>query len=188
MEVSVRGQHFDVPDGVEERARRKLGRLDRYLPLLREAIVEVDVAQERTKEPDRRYIVRVSVKGGGAHLRAEERAAKPEAAVDQAARALTDQARKHKERLYRRNRQKSPEKAPPPPRKARPAKKAPVLPGGVARIKRFAMKPMTLDEAVEQMEMLRHSFFLFHDADEGQIAIVYRRRAGDYGLIVPELP
>lgn len=185
MEVSVRGKHFDVPESVEERARRKFGRLDHYLPLLRDAVVEVDVAQERTKEPDRRYVVRATVNGGGVRLRAEERAAELKLALDLAARVLVEQTRRHKQRLYGRGRARG--------RSENMTQTAPLpeeTPGPrdrVARVKRFAVKPMTVDEAVEQMKTLGHDFFVFHDADADQFAVLYRRRAGDYGLILPEL-
>jgi len=78
VEITVSGQHFEVPDSVVERARRKLGRLSHYLPLLHDAVVEVDIAHEKAKDPDKRYVIRVSVDGGGTHLRAEERASAPE--------------------------------------------------------------------------------------------------------------
>ena len=191
VEVTVRGKHVEVPDQVTERARQKLGRLDHYLPLLRDAIVEVDVAQERTKEPDRRYVVHVAVHGNGVHLRAEGRAARPETAIDLAAHVLIEQARRHKQRLYGRSRTTVPkevarERAEPtsPPE---PEDDEPEILQKIGKIKRFPVKPMTTEEAVEQMELLGHNFFLFLDADVRQFALLYRRRAGDYGLIIPEL-
>ena len=183
LEITVRGQHFEVPEGVAERARRKLGKLSHYLPLLHDAVVEVDIAHEKAKDPDKRFVIRVTVDGGGVHLRAVERAAALETAVDQAARVLTGQSRKHKQRLYERGRTKG--ASPEPPRPSR-AKRAPAA--KVTREKRFDVKPMSLNEAVEEMEALGHEFFVFHHAAEDQVAVLYRRRAGGYGLIIPELP
>jgi putative sigma-54 modulation protein len=57
----------------------------------------------------------------------------------------------------------------------------------IVRFKRFAMIPMHPDEAVEQMELLGHDFFVFYNADEGQINVLYRRKDGDYGVLQPEL-
>lgn len=191
MEVSVRGRHFDVPDQVEERARRKFGRLDRYLPLLRDAVVEVDMAREQTKEPDRRFVVRATVSGNGVRLRAEERAARPETAVDLAAHVLTRQARRHKQRLYGRGRTALPKEVTRELARHAASPEAedeePDILRQVVRVKRFPVKPMTTEEALEQMELLGHDFFLFLDADVRQFALLYRRRAGDYGLIIPEL-
>ena len=182
MDITVSGQHFEVPDSVEERARRKLGKLSHYLPLLHDAVVGVDIAHEKAKDPDKRYVIRVVVDGGGVRLRAEEHASAPEAAVDQAARVLVGQARRHKQRLYERGRAK----AAPLKTSRRAAAKRPSA--KVTREKRFDVKPMSVDEAVEEMEALGHEFFVFHHDGEGQVAVLYRRRAGDYGLIIPELP
>jgi ribosomal subunit interface protein len=192
MEVTIRGRHFDVPELVQERARRKLGRLDHFLPLLRDAVVEVDVGHERSKEPDGRFVVHVMVSAAGVRLHAEERAASLETAVDQAAQALTSQARKHKQRLYERGRPRVAKDA------ATTAGATPASPSAaddeesgllrrVGRVKRFSVKPMTTEEALEQIELLGHDFFIFHDAELGQFALLYRRSAGDYGLIIPEL-
>ncbi len=183
MEVIVRGKHFEVPEHVEERARRKFGKLHHYLPALEDAAVEVDLAHEKAKEPHLRYVVHVNVNGHGVHLHAEERAAQLEAAVDQAARVVTDQARRHKKRVYDRSRPRASRKTAASPE---PAEK-PVGLEGTMRLKRFLVKPMTPEEAAEQMEALGHDFFVFHHADADQFALLYRRRAGGYGLIIPEL-
>jgi putative sigma-54 modulation protein len=144
------------------------------------------MAHEKAKEPDQRYVVRVTVNGHGVHLQAEEHAAKPEVAVDLAAHAITRQAERHKERLYRRGRQRGAKEAAAGPVTVEDEETRSVM-EKVARVKRFAVKPMTTVEAVEQMELLGHDFFLFHDADLERIAVLYRRRAGDYGVIIPEL-
>jgi putative sigma-54 modulation protein len=57
----------------------------------------------------------------------------------------------------------------------------------IVRVKRFLMTPMGPEEAVEQMELLGHDFFVFFHADEGRINVLYRRKTGDYGLLQPEL-
>jgi len=56
----------------------------------------------------------------------------------------------------------------------------------IVRTKRFALKPMDVEEAVMQMELLGHDFFVFRDADSGEVSVVYRRRDGNYGLIESE--
>jgi putative sigma-54 modulation protein len=56
----------------------------------------------------------------------------------------------------------------------------------VVRTKRFVLKPMDVDEAIERMELLGHDFFLFQSAEEDTLCVVYRRKGGDYGLLVPE--
>ena len=191
MEVTVRGKHVAVPDQVAERAQHKFAHLDHYLPLLRDAVVEVVVAQERTKEPGARFVVHVTVNGNGVHLRAEEHASRPETAIDSAARVLTEQARRHKERLYGRGRAANARDAAREDAQADSSAddvddEEPDLLDKIGKVKRFPVKPMTVEEALEQMELLGHSFFLFLDADVKQYALLYRRTAGDYGLIIPE--
>ncbi|MFQ5473292.1 MAG: sigma 54 modulation/S30EA ribosomal C-terminal domain-containing protein, partial [Dehalococcoidia bacterium] len=63
---------------------------------------------------------------------------------------------------------------------------AELIEGRVVRKKQFSMKPMTEAEAIEQMELLGHNFFLFQDTDKDTLALLYRRRDGDYGMILPE--
>lgn len=182
MEVTVRGKHFDVPAHVEERARQKFARLDHYLPAIEDASVEVDLTHEKAKEPDQRYLIHAILSGHGVHLQVQERAAQPEAAVDLAARVLSAQVRRYKQRLYERGRK----------RRTKPAgaRSKPQKPGklsSVARVKQFPVKPMTPEEAIEEMKLLGHEFFIFYHADLDQVTLVYRRQAGDYGLINPEI-
>jgi len=58
----------------------------------------------------------------------------------------------------------------------------------IVRVKRFPMKPMTVDEALEQVELLGHDFFMFYNADERHYGVLYKRNDGGYGLILPEGP
>lgn len=182
VDIIVRGKHFDVPDHVADRARAKIGRLGRYLPALADGAAEVDLAHEKAKEPDKRYLIHVTVSGHGVHLEAQERAAKPEAAVDRAAQVLSGQARKHKQLLYGRNRARgAKEVAAAGPETSPPAN------DGIGRVKHFPIKPMLPAEARAELDALGHDFFLFFHAGLDQYAVLYRRRAGDYGLIIPEL-
>lgn len=182
MDITIRGKHFDVPERVQERAREKFSRLQHYLPLLNEGVCEVDLAHEKAKEPDRRFVVHVSVSGHGVHLRVEAHATDPEAAIDHAAHVLNRQAQRHKDRLYRRSRGRA-------PMGVQPAPEATVPEGRdyIARVKHLALKPMTEEEAREQMEALGHDFFVFHHAEIEQITVLYRRHGKEYGLIIPEI-
>lgn len=182
MDIIIRGKHFDVPERVQEHARDKFSRLQHYLPLLNEGVCEVDLAHEKAKEPDRRFVVHVNVSGHGVHLRVEAHATDPEAAIDHAAHVLNRQAQRHKDRLYRRGRGRA-------PKGAQPAPEATASEGRdyIARVKHLALKPMTEEEAREQMEALGHDFFVFHHAEIEQITVLYRRHGKEYGLIIPEI-
>ncbi len=188
MDVIVKGKQTPVGEQVKEYARAKLGKLDRYLPALKDAIVEVG----REKSSAGRYVVQVTVNSNGTFLRVEERAAEPLVAIDQASSALSRQIERHKQRLYRRKdiravreaRKADEEEALAPEQP--PAEEEETILGGVVRVKRFPIKPMSAEEALEQMELLGHTFFLFRDSDTDAYSVIYRRRDGDYGLIVSE--
>jgi putative sigma-54 modulation protein len=186
MEVTVRGKHFEVPADIEDRARTKLGKLDHYLPALRGAVVEADVWHEATKEPNQRFVVHVAVSGNGVHLRAEERASRLETAVDQAAHALSRQAQRHKERLYGRGRNQA-EKAPAATEGVATAEEEEPTLDKIAEVRHVSVKPMTVEEAVEQIEVLGADYLLFLEDDGRQFALLQRRQDGDYILVIPEL-
>lgn len=189
MEIIFRGQHLTISDEFREYAGAHLNKLTRYLPLVDHAIVDV---RREAKGDEGRYVVQVTLSANGTFLRAEERSFQLEAAIDTATDVLSRQAKRFKEtRLLRSERRVDKDHRLPvapeeEPRKALPPDVELVL-GRVVRIKRFPMEPMTEAEAIEQMELLGHTFFLFQDADKESLAVLYRRDDGDYGMILPEL-
>lgn len=188
MDVVFKGQPAVVDGQLQEYARQRIGKLDRYLPMVREAVVEV--RREQTRSAQDRYVVQVTVDSNGTFLRAEERAPDPRVAVDQAADALGKQIRRHKHKKYRSLRAthqaRHLEESTAELAEEGLEDEEELVAGKVVRVKRFAIKPMTVEEAVEQMELLDHNFFLFFDADDRSYALLYRRRDGDYGLILPQ--
>ena len=103
-------------------------------------------------------------------------------AIDKVAAIMTRQLEHHKGKLYEKGRGNSLARGEvnEAAESARPVRK-------VVKTKRFAVMPMSVAEAIEQMELLKHNFFLFFDADAGEIKLLYRRNDGDYGLIEPEI-
>ena len=192
MEVVFKGQYIAVDRELQQYASRRIGRLERYLPTAREAVVEV--RRENTRAAEARYVVQVTVNSNGTFLRAEERAAEPRVAVDSAAAALGKQVRRHKDKVYRtgrathqaRHAEEISAALPPSADEDMEPDEDELVAGHVVRVKRFAIKPMSVEEAVEQMELLAHNFFLFLDQDDHRYALLYRRRDGDYGMIVPD--
>jgi putative sigma-54 modulation protein len=187
MELIFRGKHLNLKDDFREYAEKKLSRISRYLPVAEHAIVDV---RREGKESDGRFVVQVTVNANGTFLRAEERAGQLEAAIDAVSDILSRQVTRFKKKsLYRSQRRAGKEEVVVAP----DAEDEPDLPPGaqivsgkVVKRKQFAVKPMTEAEAVEQMELLGHNFFLFRDEDRQALALLYRRRDGDYGLILPE--
>jgi putative sigma-54 modulation protein len=197
MELIFKAHHQHLDESFKAYTQRKLDRLSRYMPMVDEAVVEI--RRENTRSAEQRYVVQVTVNSKGTWLRAEERAAEPRIAVDLVADALGRQVRRHKDRVYRsghagRQRTRAtvrvpdtvPDIAPDELQSLEDDDEGLIL-GKVVREKRFPIQVMSVEEAVEQMELLGHSFFLFHDSDDDtNYALLYRRRDGDYGLIRPE--
>jgi putative sigma-54 modulation protein len=156
-----------------------------------EAVVEL---KQEGGENARRYVVQLTVNCDGTYLRAEERGTVLLATIDAAADVLSRQVRRYKEKVYHSDKHiKAREAAlagqavvPEQVEEEELDEETEIVMGRVVRVKRFAVKPMTEEEAIEQMELLHHDFFLFFDADAGTYALLYRRREGDYGMIIPE--
>ena len=202
MEVVVRARNFDVTDSLREYVDKKLRRISRHLPTTDLTSVEVELTREDTRNADHRVIAQATIVDiNGVILRAEERGRTPNTAVDAVADTLDRRLKEYKGRVYRsaqaRKAGKVPslselevaavrgqgDQQPPAPEEAVLAPQ-----GRLVRVKRFAMKPMTVEEAAFQMEMLGHDFFLFFNSQEGQFNVLYKREDGDYGLIAPEAP
>jgi putative sigma-54 modulation protein len=188
METIFRGQHLHIDDRFREHANERLNKLTRYLPMADHAIVDV---RREAKGDEGRFVVQVTLSANGTFLRAEERNFDLAACIDAASDALAIQVKRFKEKkLLRSKRRVGKEDRVPVEKPERPEKRRPadvqLVEGRVVRIKRFSMKPMTEAEAIEQMELLAHDFFLFEDTEKDTLAVLYRRRDGDYGMIVPE--
>ena len=191
MELIFRGKHFPISDEFRDYAGQRLARLAHYLPAVGHAIVDV---RREAKGSYGCFVVQVTLNANGTFLRAEERSFELIAAVDATVEALSQQVKRFKERkLYRSERRVSKEERLPVSESG--DDEEPALPPGaelvsgrVVKMKRFGMKPMTEAEAIEQMELLGHTFFLFRDADRDCLSLLYRRRDGDYGMILPESP
>lgn len=188
MEIIFRGQHVTIPDEFRNYANDHLSKISRYLPLADHAIVDL---RREAKGEDGRYVVQVTVSANGRYLRAEERNFDLISAIDACTDILSRQAKRFKEKkLLRSERRVSKDERLPLESEEEEEPRLPpdaeLVEGRVVRKKQFSMKPMTEAEAIEQMEMLGHSFFLFQDTDKDTLALLYRRQDGDYGMILPE--
>jgi putative sigma-54 modulation protein len=178
MQLIINGKNLEVSDWLREYVEKKIGKLDRYLPALTEARVEL--ALEKTRNASQSQVVQVTLRTNGTIMRGEERASDFTVAIDTVAEKLYKQIDRYKGRRAR-NRAQG-EKTPAPEMEAAPAVDVP----RVVRVKRFHTPPMTEEEAIEQMELLGHNFFVFANREHGKINVLYRRNDGDYGLIEPE--
>ena len=179
MELQITGKNIELTPAVRRYIERKLGKLSHYLPSIIKSSVEI--FEEKTKSPQQHFVVQVTVDCSSTVLRGEERGEDLFKAIDKVAAVVNRQIEHHKGKLYKKGRgsslarsEFSEEVETQPPRK-------------VVKVKRFAIKPMSVAEAIDQMELLGHDFFLFFNADTGELNLLYRRKDGNYGLIEPEL-
>lgn len=183
MDINIRGENIAVTPSLQKYAEKRIGKLEKYFsePLATSARVNMRV--HNTEQ-----VVEVTIPIQGLLLRAEVGEEDMYTSIDQAVSKLERQIKKYKTKLYRKSRQND--------RQVREAAGATLTRTAepetgedapeIVRRKSFVLKPMTVEEAILQMDMLGHSFFVFKNAESNIINVVYRRKDGRYGLIDQE--
>ena len=179
MELLITGKNMDISPEIHGYIERKLGKLGRYLPEAAEARVEI--SQEETKSPQQHYVAQVIIDGSGTILRGEERAADLYTAVNRVV-AVTNRQIEHAKGKRNDRRKGGPSNRVKSVASVEPAQ----LPAEVVKVKRFTVEPMPVEEAIYQMEILGHEFFLFINDVTGRLNLIYHRKDGNYGLIDPQ--
>ena len=176
MKFTFTEKKVHITNELRDYAEKKIGKLDRFFKTESEAFITF--ASERG-----RHIAEVTIKNHGMFHRVTESTSDMQASIDSAVAAIERQIRKHKTRLEKRlrdgvlDREAKPSVVSDVPEEDEPDFK-------IVRSKAFPIKPMTPEEAVLQMNLLEHEFFVFKNQDrEDAFSIVYKRRQGDYGLI-----
>ncbi|MBN4062844.1 MAG: ribosomal subunit interface protein [Alkaliphilus sp.] len=173
MKITVSGKNVAVTSALRNMTESKLSKLDKYFAKEVEAKVTLSVEKNR-------QIIEVTIPINGAFLRAEEVTDDMYTSIDKVMDKLVRQLRKHKTKLENRKNKYETirfENI----SKVDTSEDEPKI----VRTKRFAMKPMSPEEAVLQMELLGHSFFVFASADSDEVNVVYKRKDGNFGLIEP---
>jgi len=171
--------NVEVSETLEAYVEKKIGKLDRYLPTVSEG--KVEISHEGAKLPEQRFSVQVTLDSRGVLIRAQEKSKDIRTAVDKVVDVLSKRIERYKGKLYDKGRGISFAR-----QGAAIEAEEIEAPKRVVKSKRFSVKPMPLDEAINQMELLGHDFFLFRDADTERLNLLYRRENGNYGLIEPE--
>lgn len=177
MKLNFTGKNMEITDALRDVTAKKLGKLDKYF----QKDIEGNVTFSSEKN---RKIIEVTINLPGTIIRAEESTDDMYASIDKAVDVLERQIRKYKTKLqkrYQNNETIRFENVMPLPKEDDYEKPK------LVKIKRFGLKPMSSEEAILQMELLRHNFFVFLDAETEGIHVVYKRKDGNYGLIEPEL-
>ena len=181
MEITIKGKNIEVTKALRDYAEKKVSKIQRFFE---GDMIDAQVTMGIEKGL---HIVEVTMQINGLLLRGEEKTGDMYASVDGAVDKIERQIRKYKTRINRRLRQIGTHLVeaaftPDGPEVAEEAEDE----ARIVRTKRFAIKPMSVQEAVMQMELLGHDFYVFSNAETEEVNVVYRRKDGNYGLIEPE--
>ncbi len=179
MIINVRGKNIDATPSLVDYAHKKLGKLDKHFDQNTDVQVVLSVIRED-------HIVEVTVNLNGMIIRGEESTGDMYASIDQVVDKLERQVKKYKTRVKKQNRQNGFRSMNEKQAALEAEEKVEEDKPQVVRTKRFPLKPMTVEEAILQMDLLGHSFFFFVNADTDVTNVIYCRKDGNYGLIEPE--
>lgn len=178
MKVEVRGKNIEITAALKDYATKRLSRLEKYIDDVKTAQVAMSVEGEIQK-------VEVTIPLNGLILRGEERQEDMYAAIDLVVDKLEKQLNKYKTKLFKRYRDTGLKQVL-VENNGEKGKNNQVEPFKVVRTKKFALKPMDEEEAIMQMNLLGHNFFVFFNSNTEEVNVVYKRKNRDYGLIEPE--
>ena len=182
--VEIAARNMRLTDHTREYVEKKAAKLERHLPGIDEIRVELNHAKTARSATDRQ-VAQLTVRGKGFILRTEERSDDLHAAFDAALDKIQRQIERYKGKHYH-GRGDGRSAAEVVEQEEIPLDETGELLPLIARRKQFIVLPMTEDEAVEQMRLLGHdNFFIFFNAEQNSIQVLYRRRNGTYGLIQP---
>jgi len=186
MHIIIHGHGMDVTSPLRDYVEKKIGKLDEFFGDIQKAEVTLEVRNIANQL--RNQVVEVTVWTAGKVIRATDGASDLYAAIDQVYSKLERQVEKHKEKLTHETRRKSEKvkekvrgmigKFFQPKKKDGPS---------IIKVNRFASKPLSPEEAAQEMETMGHDFYVFLNAKTNQVNTIYRRSTGNYGLIEPEL-
>lgn len=184
MEISIQGHNLEITTRLRNYVEKKTARLDRYMPNLN--TITVDLTTENTRSAVERQVAQITIRDDrGTILRAEERNSDIFAAIDSVIDKLYRQIERYRGKRKRKYRGRTEEYdlgEPLPIEEPEDEDGEPAI----VRTKRFALHPMSADEAIDQMELLGHDFFIFFNTADDAINVIYQRRDGNYGLLQPE--
>jgi putative sigma-54 modulation protein len=173
MRIKVNGKNVVVTPALKAAVEMKLEKFDKYFKEDTEAQVTMGVQKNR-------QIIEITIPINGSILRVEEATEDMYSAIDKAVDKLNSQIRKHKTKLERKYRGHNHIRF-----EHIPAYEDSQLDAKIVKTKKFAMKPMGEEEAILQMELLGHSFYVFTNAETDDVNVIYKRKDGNYGLIEP---
>lgn len=178
MKIIFKGKHIEVTDAMRNYIEKRLNKIERHFDHILEVIVTLNVEKNR-------QIVEVTLQASRALIRAEEETDDMYASMDKVADKLERQIRKYKDKYLKKSH-------PGTERKGLTKEGVNVEDSEsneiakIVKTKRFATKPMSVEEAAMQMDLLGHNFFVFANDNTNKVNVLYKRKDGNFGLIEPE--
>ncbi len=176
MKITIVGRKLNVYEDTREMIVKKLAKLDKYFKATGDPEAAVTLSRKRNVSS-----LEVTINAGGTLFRSEVEADDFRIALDQTVDHIEGQIRKNKTKLAKRLRENVIDMAVIPDPVEDTPDDEPII-----RVKQFEFKPMTAEEAIMQMNLLGHQFFVFNDDQTNVTCVVYKRHDGGYGLLVPE--
>jgi len=174
MKINIKGRNVEVTAAIKEYVEKRLAKFDKMIAEAEEAYVTVLVQKDRHR-------VEVTIPlDGGVILRGEEEGNNMYACIDEVVEKLERQVRKHKTRLAKRVKEGSAAKKALMAIEEEPDERL------LVRTKQFNIKPVSVEEAIMQMNLLGHKFFVFTNEENHKVNVLYQRNDGNYGLLIPQ--
>lgn len=188
METQILFKNVEVDDEIKEYASKKLNRLQKYLNNIKTA--KMEISEDKSKSRKHVFKAQVTINVNGFLIRSERKEGTLRACIDEIVETMERLVNKYKSKYeVNKGRQNRTIRIPNVNGDLykEDEKQDMMDPVDVVKIKKFNIKPMSVRQAIDQMEFIGHDFFIFTNAEDKAINIVYRRKNGQYGLIVPEL-
>ncbi|MEP0869040.1 ribosome-associated translation inhibitor RaiA [Trichocoleus desertorum AS-A10] len=187
MKLVIQGKNIEITDAIHEYVHQKIEKaVNHFQNLMTEVDVHLSVARNPRINPTKQT-AEVTIYANGTVIRAEESSENLYASIDLVADKIARQLRKFKEKRQDKNHTqiRTGVVVDQLPVETLIGDRTPELPEDVVRTKYFAMPPMTIHEALEQLELVDHDFYMFRNAETGEINVVYERNHGGYGVLQP---
>ena len=181
MRLQVKGRNLEVSEQIRQYAEEKMGKLDRLVS--DPTRVELELAVEKNPSIAENHVAEATVWTKGPTLRARESSSDMKASIDQLVGKLERQVKRYREKRRVAPRRHARDGGVPmeQPVELEESETA------IVKTKQFSVSPMSAEEAVLQLELVGHDFFVFQNAETLEVNVVYRRRDSNYGLIEPQL-
>jgi putative sigma-54 modulation protein len=184
MDLHLTGKNLEISPQARDYITLKLNKINRYLPNI--LAFDVVASREMTRSPDQQFIVQATIDSNGTLIRGEERALDLHAAADKVYEVLSRQIEHYKGKLpYKKGRRSPSIRTTTTEVTAGVADESVEEGPRVVKNKKFELRPMSMEEAIDQMQLLGHDFFLYYNPDTNNVNLLYKRKDGNLGLIEP---